>query len=335
MEEAAAAGIHETETTTRWWITANDLDYLLLVMIYALLRLAWQRSVLVFGIIKDVNSAELAKTVVPILQSAGKIKLARQLPLFNSDKMLLQTASVINGAETKAPWRSIEFDACFRTIAPIIVDAQRALAAVTAATTGTITTTNSTIGTSPSTAAAVVNVTGAFKNVISSERVFIKSYIQLWCSDTDPAVRSHVFSYDRPCYSEFDCYDPKKKKKDTAAPTCPAAAEVVLQHIGEKVMEEIVPVVHFEYDSPISHLIMDILCSMSSEVIPECLGYNYPLFLADKKAKSILEGSKMAYLSTITFEMANSEFDQQVLFAARFREYRSAIESKRRKSITT
>lgn len=62
MEEAAA-GIHETETTTRWWITANDLDYLLLVMIYALLRLAWQRSVLVFGIIKDVNSAELVKTV--------------------------------------------------------------------------------------------------------------------------------------------------------------------------------------------------------------------------------------------------------------------------------
>lgn len=268
------------------------------------------------------------------MQSADKIKLARQLPLFNSDKMLLQTASVINGAETKAPWQSIEFDACFRTIAPIIVDAQRAPAAVTAATTGT--STSSTIGTSPSTAAAVVNVTGAFKNVISSERMFIKSYMQLWCSDTDPAVRSRVFSYDRPCYSEFDYYDPKKKKKDTAAPTRAATgAEVILQHVGGKVKEEIVPVVHFEYDSPISHLIMDILCSMSSEVIPECLGYNYPLFLADKKAKSILEGSKMAYLSTITFEMANSEFDQQVLFAARFREYRSAIESKRRKSITT
>jgi hypothetical protein len=50
----------------------------------------------------------------------------------------------------------------------------------------------------------------------------------------------------------------------------------------------------------------------------------------DKKAKTVLEGSKNAYLSTISFEMANNGLDQQVLFQARFREYRSEIESKRR-----
>jgi hypothetical protein len=55
------------------WITADDLDYLTLVMIYALLRLAWEKNVLVVGLIKDVAAAELMKSVVPILQRAGKI----------------------------------------------------------------------------------------------------------------------------------------------------------------------------------------------------------------------------------------------------------------------
>lgn len=45
------------------------------------------------------------------------------------------------------------------------------------------------------------NNNGAFKNVISGERMFVKSYIQLWQSDSDQTVRSHVFSYDRPLLS--------------------------------------------------------------------------------------------------------------------------------------
>jgi hypothetical protein len=281
-------------------------------MIYSLLRLAWQRNLLIFGIIKDVSAGELVKTVVPILQAAGKIKLARELPLFSSDKMLLQTTSVINGADTLAPWRTFEFDACFRTVAPLINSTTRRGEAATAVT-----------GTTSSGSVPVANVAGAFKNLISAERMFVKSYMQLWCSENDSTVRSHVFSYDRPCYPSFDY------------PINPGAygkgeTEVKLLHKDGEVIEEIMPVLHFDHDSPISHLVMDILCSMSSEVIPECLGHNYPLFLADKKAKSILEGSKTAYLSTITFEMANSEFDQQVLFGARFRDYRTEIESKRR-----
>jgi hypothetical protein len=75
---------------------------------------------------------------------------------------------------------------------------------------------------------------------------------------------------------------------------------------------------------------MDILSSMSSEVIPECLGHNYPLFLADKKAKSVLEETRRAYLSAVSFELANSEFNQQILYDTRFREYRSRMESLRR-----
>jgi hypothetical protein len=283
-EKNSSTSSNKKRKKEKHWITANDLDYLILVMIYALLRLAWEKNILVIGLVKDIAAAEMIKTVVPILQNSHKISLRRELPRYNSDKMLLQTASVINGEFTNAPWRTFEFDTCFKTMAPINNDNNNK-----------------------------ATVTGAFKNLISGERMFLKSYIQLWCSKSDPTVRSHVFSYDRPCYPNFD-----------------KPGEISLYHKDGNVMEEIEPIIHFDKDSEISHLVMNILCSMSLEVIPECLGHNYPLFLADKKAKSILEGTKSAYISTASFEISKSQFSQQALFESKFREYRSRLENSRR-----
>jgi hypothetical protein len=262
-------------------------------MIFALIRFAWEKSVLIIGLIKDTGAAELTKTIVPILQNAHKINIlgaegaAGKLPNFNSDKQLLQTSSVINGEFVKTPWRTFEFDSCFRTIAPIKDN--------------------------ESSKNNQSRVRGAFKNVISVERMFVKSYIQLWQGENDPTVRSHVFSYDRPCYPGLDIQ-----------------GELLLHHLDGNVDEEIQPMIHFERDSEISNLVMDILYSMALEVIPECLGHNYPLFLADKKAKYVLGEMKTAYLATVAFEMANSEFDQQVLYQAKFRDFRSKMEGSRR-----
>jgi hypothetical protein len=198
-----------------------------------------------------------------------------------------------------APWRTFEFDVCFRTVVPPHVHTLDEIYPRQDMKDNRI--------------EHEVNVTGAFKNLVSEEKIFIKSYIQLWSSKNDPSVRSHVFSYDRPCYPRFDL------KK-----------ELTLIHSDGKILERIEPILHFKEDSDLSHLVMDILCSLSSEVIPECLGHNYPLFLADKKAKSVLEETRRAYLSAVSFEMANSEFNQQVLYDTRFREYRSQVESLRR-----
>ena len=135
--------------------------------------------------IKDTAAAELTKTIVPILQNAHKITIlgmegaAGKLPMFNTDKQLLQTSSVINGEFVKTPWRTFEFDSCFRTIAPIV--------------------NNNNISKNNE-----ARVKGAYKNVISAERMFVKSYIQLWQSGNDHTIRSHVFSYDRPCYPGLD-----------------------------------------------------------------------------------------------------------------------------------
>ena len=57
-------------------------------------------------------------------------------------RQLLQISSVMNGQFVKTPWRTFEFDACFRTITPIV-------------------------DTEPS-RNNVARVKGAYKNVISS-----------------------------------------------------------------------------------------------------------------------------------------------------------------------
>jgi hypothetical protein len=285
------------------WITSTDLEYMTLVMIYSLLRLAWEKNVLVIGLIKDSAAAELTKTIIPILQDARKIHMLgndtgggiRRLPVFNSDKQLLQTSSVVNGESVRTPWQTFEFDACFRTVAPVIDGA------------GNNSNNKSNLKRNGP------RVRGAFKNVISAEKMFVKSYLQLWQSQNDPTVRSHVFSYDRPCYPGLD-----------------VPGDLLLYHPDGNTEEEIQPMIHFDKDSNISHLVMDILCSMSLEVIPECLGHNYPLFLADKKAKYVVNQMRTAYLSTVAFEMADSEFDQQVLYEARFRDFRLQMENARR-----
>ena len=276
----------------RCWITISDIDYLVLMMIYALLRLAWEKNVLVIGLVKDIAASEMAKTIIPLLKEARKIREYR-LPEYGSDKALLQTASIINFSDITAPWNTFEFDSCFRTISPIL-----------------------NVKNNPN-SPLHLQVKGAFKNVISSERMFLKSYLQLWQSDNDPSVKSHVFSYDRPCYPGFDITVDDKLE---------------LYHEDGQVVEKIHPIIHFDNRSNISHIVMDILCAMSSEVIPECLGHNYPLFLADKKAKALLQEGRRAYMAAVSLELAKSRLDQQVLFERSYREYRSQLESTRRRS---
>lgn len=275
------------------WITTYDVEYLTLMMIYALVRLAWEKHILVLGIIKDMAAAELIKTVIPILERNDNIKFKNTLPKFSNDRMLLQCNSVINADFVKTPWKTFEFDACFRTMAPVIQGLEQ--------------------DDENKFDNNEILVKGAFKNLISAERMFLKSYIQLWSSAENPTVRSYVFSYDRPCYPKYD-----------------VEGELILHHLDSNVDEIIKPMIHFKEDSHISHLVMAILTSMSSEAIPECIGHNYPLFLADKKAKAILRESRKAYLSAVSFELAHSKLDQQVLFGPSFREFRSSMERARR-----
>ena len=272
--------------TREHWVTTDDLDFMVLVLIRALTRRAWSEGILPIGFIKDTNAFEFINSVVPLLANAGLLAPPRQFPNFNSDKMLLQTNSVVNAANTPTPWHTPEIDAAFRTVAPL---------------------------SDSGLAKGEARVNGAFENVIYPERVYLKTYIQLWSSESNPIVRSHVFTYDRPVYPGYDHWD-----------------ELTLYNRDGPADVKIHPVLHYQRGSDLTSLVMAMLTEMGKEVIPEALGHNYPLFLADKKAKSILEETRQAYLGAVAIEMAKSDLDQQVLFSRRFRDYRSQIEGKRR-----
>jgi len=268
------------------WVTADDLDFLVLVFIRALTRKAWADGLLPIGFIKDTNAFEFVKSAVPLLVSAGLMRPVHTFPNFNSDKMLFQTNSVVNAADVPTPWHTPDIDAAFRTMAP---------------------------QTDPSLGAGAARVNGAYGNVIYPERTYLKSYIQLWSSARTPSVRSHVFTYDRPVYGGYDHWD-----------------ELALYNKDGPADAKVSPVLHFLRGSELTNMVMAMLSEMGKEVIPEALGHNYPLFLADKKAKSILEETRQAYIGAVAIEMAKSDLDQQVLFSRRFRDYRSQIEGKRR-----
>jgi hypothetical protein len=268
------------------WVTADDLDFMVLVLVRALTREAWSDRILPIGFVKDTNAFEFVNSVVPLLSMAKLTGEAPSFPNFNSDKMLLQTNSVVNAEATPTPWHTPEIDAAFRTIAPQPDDRL---------------------------AKGQARVNGAFENVIYPERNYVKTYIQLWSSDSNPVVRSHVFTYDRPAYPGYDHWD-----------------EITLFNRDGPGDFEILPVLHFLRGSDLTNMAMAMLWEMGKEVIPEALGHNYPLFLADKKAKFVLEEARRAYLAAVALELARSDLDQQVLFSRRFRDYRSQIEGKRR-----
>jgi hypothetical protein len=268
------------------WVTADDLDYMVLIFIRAITMKAWADHILPIGFIKDTNAFELVKAVVPLIRSAGLLGPAPDYPNFNSDKMLLQTNSVFNAEEVPTPWHSVDIDAAFRTMAPKEDSSLKD---------------------------GKARVNGAYGNVIYPERVFVKTYIQLWSSATSPSVRSHVFTFDRPVYPGYDHWD-----------------ELLLRNKDGTVDEVIRPVLHLGRGSEVTNMAMAVLTEMGKEIIPEALGHNYPLFLADKKAKSVLEQTRQAYLGAVALEMAKSDLDQQVLFSRRFRDYRTFIEGKRK-----
>jgi DNA-binding PadR family transcriptional regulator len=281
--------IKDSQSGVEKWLTCEDIDYLTLVLITQILQECWKRNILLLGIVKDSAANELVRTVIPVLQKASLLEKKIEIEKFESDTMLLQANSIVNYDSLSCPWRTFEYDVCFRTINP--------LASETSLVKGECI------------------VQGAYKNVIAPERMFVKAYFQLWCSESNPAVRSHVFLYDRPCYAQYD-----------------NVRELILKNYDNRIEEEIFPAIHFAADCPISELTIAILDSMGREAIPEALGHNYPLFLADKRAKVAYEEALRSCVSAVELEITKSRFDQQVLFQGKFRNQRSGVESLRKKS---
>ena len=167
------------------WLTTLDIAFLTLFSLEMLIEQCWKNNILLIGITKDTAARDFKRQLIPILQNQnmlkGTIKQEELEKLPNTDRMILQSASLFNPDKMKVPWSLIEYDSAFKTMIP---DPQN----------------------------RKDHVLGARKNRISIEKTFLKTYIQLSQAASDPMLRSNVLLIDRLTHPQHD-YTPNSTIK--------------------------------------------------------------------------------------------------------------------------
>ena len=159
------------------WLTTLDIAFLTLFSLQMLMEECWRKRILLVGVTKDTAARDFKRQLIPIMHSEGMLKTSvppealQNLP--NTDRMILQSASIFNTEQIKPPWSIIEYDSAFRTM---LRDRQGRKG----------------------------YVSGAIKNKISLEKAFLKTYVQLSQAKSDPLLRSNVLLIDRLAYPEYD-----------------------------------------------------------------------------------------------------------------------------------
>jgi len=159
------------------WLTTLDIAFLTLFALQMLMEECWRKRILLVGITKDTSARDFKRQLIPIMQNEGLLKAAVEnealAALPNTDRMILQSASVLNPEKVVPPWSLIEYDSAFRTMK---ADADRGQG----------------------------YVSGIIKNKIGLEKAFLKTYVQLSQAKSDPLLRSNVLLIDRLAYADFD-----------------------------------------------------------------------------------------------------------------------------------
>ncbi|MGA9387196.1 MAG: hypothetical protein WBV70_00015 [Candidatus Bathyarchaeia archaeon] len=160
------------------WLTTIDIAFLTLFTLHMLMEECWKRHILLVGITKDTAARDFKRQLIPIMHNENLLRTDisnvefEKLP--NTDRMILQSASISSPEKIRLPWAMIEYDSAFRTMIP---DRQKRRN----------------------------YVSGAIKNRISLEKAFVKTYTQLSQARSDPKLRSNVLLIDRLAHPEYDC----------------------------------------------------------------------------------------------------------------------------------
>ncbi|MGD0496258.1 MAG: hypothetical protein ABSB28_09510 [Candidatus Bathyarchaeia archaeon] len=272
------------------WLTTVDIAFLTLFTLHMIMEECWKRRVLLIGITKDTAARDFKRQLIPIMHNEGLLKTSvsrvdfEKLP--NTDRMILQSTSMLNPEEIKPPWSLIEYDSAFRTMVP---DRQNRRGFVS----------------------------GAIKNRIGLEKVFLKTYVQLSQAKTDPILRSNVLLIDRLVYPEYDCK--------------PENVKAFWNEYGGAI-EPVEVVLFKDKDAPnrLQDMIMTMLTAMAPSSIPEAFGHNKPLFIADKIAKWNYGQFRLIVDTTADWILNNHRLRKFIFYMSTFRERRASIEAARR-----
>jgi hypothetical protein len=159
------------------WLTTLDIELLTLFSLQMLMEECWRSRILLVGITKDTSARDFKHQFIPIMRNEGLLEAAVEnealAALPNTDRMILQSASVLNPEKIVPPWSLIEYDSAFRTMKADL-DRGRGY------------------------------VCGLIKNKVGLEKAFLKTYVQLSQAKSDPLLRSNVLLIDRLAYPQFD-----------------------------------------------------------------------------------------------------------------------------------
>jgi hypothetical protein len=276
------------------WLTTLDIAFLTLFTLQMLMEECWRKQILLIGITKDTAARDFKRQLIPIMHREDLLKTTMQIEalqeLPNTDRMILQSASIFNTEELQPPWSLIEYDSAFRTMQPDKLGRRG-------------------------------YVSGAIRNKISLEKVFLKTYVQLSQAKSDPMLRSNVLLIDRLAYPEFD-----RKPEST----------LLLWNALSDGTEEPVEALLFRdrtVPNRLQNLVMNVLVAMAPANIPEAFGHNKALFVADKIAKWNYNQFKCVVDTTAAWILNNHKLRKFIFYMSTFRERRSQIEQARRDGV--
>jgi hypothetical protein len=200
--------------------------------------------------------------------------------------MLLQTISLMNRDSIHVPWSIIEYDSAFVMTIPDLKKRQG-------------------------------YVSGAIKNKITTNKLFLRSLVQLEEAKTDSRLRSNVLFIDRLVYPQLDMK------------TAESTTEFIHDYNGDEKVDFLLYKDN-KAKNPLQNLVITILKSMSTPSIAESFGYNKALFIADKVAKWHNQEFRNIVDSTTLLISNKKNMRNYLFYMNSFREKRQEFESNRR-----
>lgn len=259
------------------WLTSHDINLLNLFLLYELLRRTLVNNIILVGVAKDTEASEIVRSVIPFMGFKGLIKIDRTIPSIRSNRRFLGLLSALNYDSIKTPWRTLCYDSCFTTIVFSSVEGFRPA-----------------------------------RKIVSREALFVRVNYQLKSLETNEAVRSMVFMYDRPFNPLFDRLgDPLTLKGDGDSAT-------------------IRPVFEGQERSSLDDLILYMLSLMDNPEVLEAYGYNQLLYLADKAVKVEVEFMRNSLRTVAELELAPLASRRRLFTFRTYRELRRILEASRR-----
>ncbi|NVM22574.1 MAG: hypothetical protein HWN68_12445 [Desulfobacterales bacterium] len=275
------------------WLTTLDLAFLSLFCINMLIEECWRRNILLVGITKDTTARDFKTHLIPVCLNEGIWSYSQPMTMLerapNTDRMLLQYLSALNHERLPTPWALVEYDSAFRMIIPELKKRRKGY------------------------------VSGAIRNRIIYERLFLKTYIQLSEASTDPQLRSNVLFIDRLVYPDYDL------RPETTF-------HFKHQYGGAEEPVDVILYRDRNVENPLQNLIMVMLKAMAKSSIPEVFGHNMPLFIADKIAKWHYGEIRRIIDSARVWVSNNPGLRRHLFFMSTFRERRTELEQSRRRS---